>query len=173
MLINQKRDTKKSRRLWLKLAMGILVAPCALAAQADPNVSHSIHQLDITLIDGSVISRSQLQGKVVIYLFWATWCPVCVGEMGRFEALRNKYKEQGLELLAISLDRDADEVRAFRARKQYQLPMAMRSDELRHNFGNIRGTPTIFIVDRTSTLRVKHLGAFPAQELERMVATLL
>ena len=110
---------------------------------------------------------------MVVYLFWATWCPVCVSEMPHFQTLLNKFRNRGLEVLALSLDRDADDVRAFRARNRYTLPMAMRSDALRDAFGDIRGTPTIFIVDRKRMVSLKHLGTLMPDELEHAVTLLL
>lgn len=173
MLRNKKTDAWRSRRLWLQVAMGMLVAPHTFMAHADPDIGQPLPRLDIALIDGTIISGRELQEKVVIYLFWATWCPICIGEMKNYQALRNEYKESGLEVLALSLDQDPGEVRKFLSHNRYDIPMAMRSDAFRQAFGDIRGTPTLFIVDRRGIVRFKHLGAISPKDLGRIVEKLL
>ncbi len=170
---DQKTDIWRFRRRWMQVAMGALIAPRAFAAPSGLEVGREAPRPDVKLIDGNIISGRQLQGKAVVYLFWATWCPVCVAEIAHYEALRNKYKERGLEVLALSLDEEPGAVKAFRARNPYTLPMAMRSDALREVFGNIRGTPTILFVDRAGLLRLKHLGPIAPDELEYIVTLML
>lgn len=170
---DRKTRINPSRRLWLQIAMGALIAPRAVAARSSLSVGQAIPPFDVVLVDGAAMPRQQLRGKVAIYLFWATWCPVCVSEMAHYQALHDQYHGRGLALLALSLDSEVGDVRAFRARQPYTLPMAMRSDALRQVFGDIRGTPTVFIADRNGILRVKHLGALAPDELEHMVGGLL
>jgi thiol-disulfide isomerase/thioredoxin len=59
---------------------------------------------DFTLADlhGKGWHLHDLQGKVVLVNFWATWCPPCLKEMPDLDALYNKFKDQGFVVLAIS-----------------------------------------------------------------------
>lgn len=36
--------------------------------------------------------------------FWATFCKPCIAELPHFQALANKYKDQGVKLIMVSLD---------------------------------------------------------------------
>lgn len=170
---DQKTKADKSRRLWLQIAIGSLIAPCAISAQSAISVGQPVPLLDLVLIDGTAMLRNQLSGKVTIYLFWATWCPVCVQEMDHYQALHNKYKDRGIEVLALSLDQEENDVKKFLANKHFDLKIAMRTDTVRRAFGNIQGTPTVFVTDRNGTLRFKHLGAISREDLEQKVAQLL
>lgn len=171
--IQKSFDANRSRRLWLQVAVGSFIAPYALATESKMSIGHPLPLPDISLIDGSVLPRSQLRGKVVIYLFWATWCPVCVEEMEHYQALRDKFKDRGVEVVAVSLDQEIIDVKTFLASKRYDLKVAMRSDAIRRVFGGIQGTPTIFVADRNGILRVKRLGAMPRDEIEQVVKSIL
>lgn len=48
----------------------------------------------------------------VVILFWATWCGPCQQEMPFYEKLYQKYKDQGLEIVAISMDSQSTVMRA-------------------------------------------------------------
>lgn len=164
---------RHSRRQWLQLAVGLLIAPQVVGEAHAVESGQTIPVLDVALIDGSTWAGKEQQGKVIVYLFWATWCPVCVGEMRHYQALRDKFKERGLEILALSLDSDAQDVMTFRANHPYDLPMAMRTSVIRKTFGDIRGTPTLFIADRKGVIGFKHMGAIGKTELEQQVNDLL
>lgn len=54
--------------------------------------------------NGSKITLSNLKNKVVLIDFWATWCQPCTEEILHLVELYQKYKDQGFEILAISVD---------------------------------------------------------------------
>src|SRR5712692_3211927 len=58
----------------------------------------------VPTLSGTSIRLSDLQGKVVLLNFWATWCVPCRTEMPTLEALYHRYKDRGLEVLAVNLD---------------------------------------------------------------------
>jgi peroxiredoxin len=55
---------------------------------------------------GDTLSLSDLRGKVVLIDFWASWCGPCRRENPRVKALYERYKDQGFDILGVSLDRD-------------------------------------------------------------------
>jgi len=58
--------------------------------------------------DGQPIKLSELRGKVVLVDFWASWCGPCRRENPNVVKMYNKYKDQGFEILGVSLDRRKD-----------------------------------------------------------------
>lgn len=143
------------------------------AARADLEVGQTAARLGIELIDGSMLDSGRHDGKVVVALFWATWCPICMSELPEYQKLYLAYKARGLEILAVSLDREPGVVIEYWRRSGYTFPAAMRTDAIRQAYGGIKGTPTLYLLDRKGVLRYKHLGGLPYEELEKQVRALL
>lgn len=157
----------------LRLVLLAAFALCAAVSHAGDLVGRSAPKLDTELADGRMLSARQLEGKVVLQYFWAAWCPICRGELPQLQKLYETYQPRGLEIIAQSLDDDPSAVLEFWRKGDYTFPVAMRSDETRVGFGPIKGTPTLFLVDRRGTVRLKHLGALPDGALEAQIKALL
>lgn len=67
------------------------------------------------------IDNARLAGKTVLIDFWATWCLPCLEEMSTLQEAWKEFRDRGLEILSISFDGDAADVRAFRA-KRWPMP---------------------------------------------------
>ena len=52
----------------------------------------------------SMINLSSLNGKVVLIDFWASWCAPCRAVNPYIQKLYKKYKANGFEVFAVSLD---------------------------------------------------------------------
>ncbi len=59
-------------------------------------------------LDGEQVSLSDFKGKVVLIDFWASWCGPCRKDNPHVVELYNKYKEDGFEILGVSLDKTKD-----------------------------------------------------------------
>lgn len=151
----------------------VLLALLAFAAHAELKVGERAPRSDTVLISGKVLPASQLENKVVVHYFWATWCPVCQGELPEIERLLKAYKPLGLEVIGVSLDNEKADVAEFLRERGHTIPVAMRTHAMRHGFGDILGTPTLFLSDRRGILRLKQLGTLPDGELETRIRSLL
>ena len=84
--------------------------------------------IDFTLQDmsGTKVSLSDFRGKIVFINFWETWCPPCREEMPSMEKLYNKYKNDGLIMLAIAGDREGLKiVRPFVEKRGFTFPILL------------------------------------------------
>lgn len=54
---------------------------------------------------GDYVALEELGAHLVIVNFWATWCGPCAAEMPTLEALWRRYRDRGLVVLAVSVDR--------------------------------------------------------------------
>lgn len=105
-----------------------------------------------TLLDGKPFTSEALKGKVLVVNFWATWCGPCREEMPALDAWYRARREQGVEVLALSVDELADEARAREAAQPYSFPAAMMKTAKLSGFGRIWRMPVTAVFDRSGRL---------------------
>jgi len=120
-------------------------------------------------VNGKVVSSDQFKGKVVVVDFWATWCPPCRAEIPGYIALQKKYAGEGLVIVGISVDSDANApqtVKAFMAKLGVNYPVVLADDEVQAAFGGMEYIPTTFIIDREGRIRDKKVGVEAVEAYE-------
>ena len=110
-------------------------------------------QADFTLTDlqGKSWTLRSLQGKVVLVNFWATWCPPCRKEMPDLDSLYQRFKDQGLVILAIS-DEEVGKVKSYLAEKPVTYPILLDPGRKVNDMFRINGIPKSFVYDRKGKL---------------------
>jgi len=69
----------------------------------------------VTLTSGSTYTLSAQKGKVVLVDFWSTSCPPCIEEFPNLRTIYQTNKEEGFEVISISLDDNKEKLDAFLA----------------------------------------------------------
>lgn len=110
--------------------------------------------------EGDTLNLTDLRGKVVLIDFWASWCGPCRRENPRVKALYEEYKDQGFEILGVSLDRDKN--RWVQAIEQDGLTWYHVSDlkywqsQAARTYG-VSSIPHTVLVDREGNIAAKKL----------------
>ncbi len=108
---------------------------------------------------GAIRSFGEFEGKVVLLNFWATWCMPCESEMASMERLYRQYQDEGLVVIAVSVDRESrHKVRQWVERRGMTFPVFQDArgevERLYHTFG----VPESFVIDRSGAIVMRAPG---------------
>ncbi|MES3025823.1 MAG: TlpA disulfide reductase family protein [Pseudomonadota bacterium] len=149
------------RRPWVKPAAAAAVL-LALLGVGYASFSSSTPAPDVTFIalNGQKITTQSLRGKVVMVNFWATSCVTCVKEMPQMVDTYNKFKDQGLEFVAVTMAYDPPNyVVNFAETRKLPFKVAMdTSGEIAKAFGDVQMTPTTFLIDKDGKIIRRYVG---------------
>ena len=153
----------------------LLVAALAIsaAAQAQLKQGQTVPAFETRLLDGKALGAQALEGKAVLVVFWATWCPACQKELPELQALYEKHRGRSFEILALSVDADRFTVEEFWKDHDYTFPVAMRAPAHTQAFGPVKATPTLYLIDRKGVLRMARVGGLGQDKLEAQLLPLL
>lgn len=168
----------------IALAAMLLAATAALAEE--PPLGYQLNRVspplpapDFTLqdMDGNDHALSDYRGRVVMLNFWATWCPPCRREMPSMERLHAKFKDRGLEVVAVNQWEDPDLVFEFTGRLSLAPTFAIlfdRESRVAEQYG-VKGLPTTYLIDRDGNIRFQAIGGreFDHPEVEALIEGLL
>lgn len=151
----------------MKKALAILVLVLVLFVSSSVSISGktSPDAPEITVrewITANGPDISSTRGKVLLLDFWATWCSPCVKGIPKLNKLNDKYKDDGLELIALSQDKSSDVVRKFVADKNINYHVAI--DNGTADWYEIKGYPTMVVVDTAGKIAWKGYPWQPGME---------
>lgn len=126
-----------------------------------------------TLDGGSLALPTDLQGQVVVVRFWADWCPFCESEMRSIEPVYQRYRDQGLRLLAVNVRQDTETAAAFVKPLGISYEVLLDGDGAVARAYGVSGLPTTFFLDRQGRLATRILGESTPEVFERVVKGLL
>ncbi|MDR1082543.1 MAG: TlpA family protein disulfide reductase [Coriobacteriales bacterium] len=112
-----------------------------------------------TTVDGVSENLSALKGSVVLLNFWASWCGPCVSEMPDIAALKADYPE--LEVLAVTMNDDAADARAFIADTGYSFKWVLDEKATIGALYPTTGIPYTIIIDKEGVVTTTFLGSPP------------
>jgi len=149
----------------------VVAAAIAFAAFAVLNARPAAPQVTFVSLQGEKITTESLRGKVVLVNFWATDCVTCVKEMPEITATYNKYRARGFETIAVAMRHDPPNY-VLNYTEKNKLPFTVALDpmgELAKAFGEVKLTPTTFVIDRQGKVVTRILGEPDFAKLHELI----
>ena len=110
-------------------------------------------------LDGKKVNLADYKGKVVLLNIWATWCAPCVAEMPSMEKLYQELKDEGFEILAVSVDESgAEAVNPFMKKHKLGFPVLLDTKGDIKTLYQATGIPESFIIDGEGIIVEKIIG---------------
>jgi peroxiredoxin len=144
-------------------------ASSAKAADSTPSAA-AANLPDFTLetTEGGQFTLSDHVGKEVIVLsFWATWCKPCLAELPHLDLLYQAEKENGLTIVAISMDEPTSqaEVAPTASRLGLTMPVLLDTEQLAVSLYNrSRNAPMTVVIDKQGKVVRASAGYNPGDE---------
>ena len=160
-----------ANRNWIKLLAGVGVLAIAAFAYLSLSARQAAPDVTYTGLDGQKFSTESLKGKVVMVNFWATSCVTCVKEMPQMVQTYNKYKDQGLEFIAVAMSYDPPNYVLNYAQTR-SLPFKVALDtrgELAKAFGDVKLTPTTYVIDKEGNIIKRYVGEPEFSQLHKLL----
>ena len=123
---------------------------------------------DFTLksLDGTERTLSDYRGKGIVLNFWATYCPPCEKEMPYLEKAYQKYKDQGVEILAVDVAEPTRLVNQFVSQKNITFPILLDRDELMIEQYQVQNLPITFFINSNGEIIDKVSGELTEEKIK-------
>ncbi len=159
------------KRLFLALSACILQG----AASAGETVSTApLFAATLADADDKPVAMDKYRGRPLVVNFWARWCGPCRQEIPDLVAEYARLKAQGLEVLGIAIEEQAEPVRDFAKAYEMDYPILLAKDQgipLLLALGNAKaGLPYTLVIDRQGRVVASRLGPFKKAEMGTVFA---
>ena len=128
-------------------------------------------------LDGGRASLTDHRDKLVVLNFWATWCQPCTVEMPSLEALWQRYRDRGLIVVGVSVDRGAPRalLEPYVRNLKLTFPILLDPDSKTSDRWRVTALPATFLVRPGGEVAGMAMGAreWNSDEMRALVERLL
>ncbi|MFV8257815.1 TlpA family protein disulfide reductase [Bdellovibrio bacteriovorus] len=157
------------------LTVLILFLAASAFAKEMPSTAEFKRLPTVSLNKSDIKNLEDLQGKVVLVDFWASWCEPCKAALPHYNSLYKKYRNQGLVVLGVNEDEEAAERDAFLKTVKLDFPLFHDQGRLVLEDFKVLALPTLYVFDKKLKPVVFYRGYDEknSQALEKKIQELL
>ena len=108
---------------------------------------------ELETFDGGTLSLSDLEGKVVVLNFWASWCPPCRWEMPFFETMWNEYRDRDVVFVGVAMSDTLEEAQGFAEESGVTYPIGLDQTNDIVRAYEVFSLPTTFFIDKEGQIQ--------------------
>jgi len=119
-------------------------------------IGTSAPKYSLRSINGKKLKSKEMEGKVVVLNFWFTTCPPCKKEIPQLNELREKFKDENVEFIAVSLDAEY-KLSTFLEQQPFTYDIVEDGRWIAEKF-EIKSYPSNIIIDQNGTIQFYKIG---------------
>ncbi len=157
-------SSTKVKRSFAALALSLCLAGVALAGL--PKEGEAFPDLTKFGLEGTL---PDLQGKIVLVDFFASWCEPCKESFPAMEELKQKYGDKGLVIIAINVDKKKEDMEGFLKKYPVTFTIVRDASSKLVNEVKIPTMPSSFLLDKSGKVHAFHRGFKGAETKKKYV----
>ena len=127
-----------------------------------PVDAEAARDFSLVLLDGQTVTLSELQGRVIMLDFWASWCPPCRQEAPTLAQVYREFQGQAVEFIGIDIwDRPSD-AREYVVLFDVPYPNSIDSKGIVAIDYGVKGIPEKIFIDSNGVINKKFVGPINA-----------
>ena len=150
----------KSTRL---LVAAVVIGAACTPADAGVGERREFREFSLETFAGDSLSLTDLEGKVSLVIFWASWCPGCQAELPLLDSLNAAVQHPEFQIVAINDEWNEGAARGYVAAKGFRLPMLLGRGKMWERYQYL-GLPYTVLLDRQGRILGEYYG-YPGRQV--------
>ena len=169
----QRGGQGRKKASWL-LALLFIFLISAGTAKAALRIGSTLPPATLLSVSGSPIRiPDSIRDKVVVLHFWQIGCSSCRLEMPALDGLYKKYRNKGLEVLAVNVGQKKEVVKSFAAELGASFSVLIDPEGKIAAAYGVTDVPRTYVIDRNGVVRYRILGGATQEMLKKLILSLL
>ena len=123
---------------------------------------------EVELFDGRRFVPAHAEGRLLVVYWWASWCPFCALQSPHMEKLWQAGRGRGLQMLALSIDKRAEDATAYLAERGYTFPAGLFTPAVARVLAKPRGLPVTLVRGRDGRVAMAEAGQLFPEDIEQI-----